>query len=120
MKRKEAALLQMAEAGIRAVRQETDSLCWFFNFAPGYHKAIRLFGKRLPTSNGYRANAARTHAVLFKFLRKQETAPAGIVWMDFAGTDRSHGYATRGKELVRRLIEGNFASPASFSPEIGD
>ena len=54
----------------------------------------------------YRKNASDINARAAVHLR-QNHAPAGIVMMDFAGTDTSRGIAVKGKELVHVLIENN-------------
>lgn len=82
-------------------------IVWVLNFCSAYSKVTKLFGHDISRSNGYRDNAAHTHAAMLDYLRIHH-GPTGIVLMDFAAVDRSHGYNTRGKELVRAIIDSNF------------
>ena len=82
-------------------------IVWVLNFCSAYSKVTKLFGHDISRSNGYRDNAAHTHAAMLDYLRTRR-GPTGIVLMDFAAVDRSHGYNTCGMELVRAIIDSNF------------
>ncbi|MBQ8050458.1 MAG: hypothetical protein IJ197_02625 [Bacteroidaceae bacterium] len=84
------------------------SIVWVLNFMSAYSKVQSLFGTDVSTSEGYRDNASHTHAAMLDYLKTHTPGPTGIVLMDYAGVDESDGYATRGKELVRAIIENNF------------
>lgn len=77
------------------------SLVWAYNFASAYNTSIS-------TANGYRDNATYTNAAFIEYLQTHTAGPTGIVLMDYAGVDKSNGYATRGKELIDTLIANNF------------
>ena len=83
-------------------------LVWTFNFASAYSKVETLFGREISLSNGYRDNATHTHQALLNYLATHPASPTGIILMDFAGTDHSNGYHTRGAELVQAIICNNF------------
>ena len=55
---------------------------------------------RLPN---YRKNAAAVNPKVADLIRRKD-APAGIVMMDFAGIDTSHGVKVGGRDLVRAII----------------
>ena len=86
----------------------TVSIYWVFNFASAYAQVANIFGYEVSTSDGYRDNAAHTHAAILDYLRDNKAGPTGVIMMDYAGVDESGGYATRGKELVETIIANNF------------
>ena len=86
---------------------DAQNLVWVFNFASAYSKVESLFGRKISLSNGYRDNATHTHQAFLNYLASHPTACTGIVLMDFAGTDHSNGYHTRGAELVQAIINHN-------------
>ena len=85
----------------------TDEVVWVLNFASAYSKVLKLFGHSISTSNGYRDNAVHTHAAFLRYFETHQKGPTGIVLMDFAGVDKSHGYQVNGRKLVRGIIERN-------------
>ena len=102
-----AALRRMLDFSSGHRANQPDDIVWVLNFCSAYSKVTKLFGHDISRSNGYRDNAAHTHAAMIDYLRIHH-GPTGIVLMDFAAVDRSHGYNTRGKELVRAIIDSNF------------
>ncbi|MBR4433627.1 MAG: hypothetical protein IKS80_03860 [Bacteroidaceae bacterium] len=84
------------------------SIRWVMNFASAYSQVLSLFGYTVSSSDGYRDNAAHTHAAILDFLRDNAAGPTGIIFMDYAGVDKSNGFDTRGKELVEAIIANNF------------
>jgi hypothetical protein len=54
----------------------------------------------------YRKNACFVNAEAVSYIKHSHT-PAGIVMMDFAGTNNSRGTKVQGEDLVRALIENN-------------
>ena len=58
---------------------------------------------RLPN---YRKNANAINAKAVAYIRRNHT-PAGVVMMDFAGTDTSRGTTVHGEDLVQALIDNN-------------
>ena len=84
------------------------SIVWVMNFMSAYSKVVSLFGNEISTSDGYRDNAAHTHAAMLDYLKSHNAGPTGIVLMDYVGVDESNGYAVRGAELVRAIIDNNF------------
>lgn len=106
--RKIAAISAMLDFSTSQVAVADTRPCWIFNFASAYSKTLRLFGHTIALSNGYRDNAARTGSAILEYLRTHEAGPTGIVMIDYAGTDMSNGYATRGRELVDSIIANNF------------
>ena len=87
---------------------DAHQLVWVFNFASAYSKVDHLFGRQISLSNGYRDNATHTHQAILNYLASHPAGPTGIILMDFAGTDHTHGYHTRGAELVQAIIRNNF------------
>ena len=59
---------------------------------------------RLPN---YRKNAAAVNPKAADLIRRK-SAPAGIVMMDFAGVDTSHGVKVGGRDLIRAIIDCNY------------
>lgn len=86
----------------------TSSIRWVMNFASAYSQVVSLFGYTISSSDGYRDNAVHTHAAILDFLRDNAAGPTGILFMDYAGADKSNGFDTRGKELVEAVIANNF------------
>lgn len=78
-------------------------LVWIYNFSSSYDGFIS-------TSDSYRENASTTNAAIIDYLTAEGyvPGPTGIVLMDYAGVAESKGYATRGDELVKVLIDNNF------------
>lgn len=74
---------------------------WAINHASGYTQSA--------STDGIRSNAAQTNKFFIDYLSQEEHyGPAGIVMMDFAGTDKSGSYNTLGAQLVKAVIENNF------------
>jgi len=84
------------------------SIRWIFNFASAYSKVLSIFGYEISTSEGYRDNAAHTHAAILDYLDTHEAGPMGVVIMDYVGVDQSEGYNVKGAQLVKAIIDNNF------------
>jgi len=84
------------------------SIRWVISFASGYSKIQSLFGITISLSDGNRDNASHTHAAILDILKEHDPGPTGIIFMDFAGVDRSGDYDVRGRELVQAIIDMNF------------
>ena len=85
-----------------------NDVIWVMNFASAYSKVLKLFGHSISTSNGYRDNATHTHDAFLRYFDMHPSGTTGIVMMDFAGVDISHGYQVKGKTLVKAIIDRNF------------
>lgn len=83
-------------------------IVWVFNFMSAFSMRMSLLGYNISLSDGYRDNATHTHAALLQYLESHAPGPVGVVLMDYVGVDESAGYAVRGRETVRTLIEHNF------------
>lgn len=83
---------------------------WIFNFASAYSKVESLFGYEISLSDGYRDNAAHTHAAILDYLTAETYTggPTGVVLMDYVGVDQSGDYAVRGLEVLNAIINNNF------------
>ena len=87
---------------------------WSINFISGY--SATLFGRgSIATTAGYKKNAAEQHPSAIEHLSKNNYKHLGIIFMDFAGTDKVKGgiwhwsgYDVQGKKLLRTIIESNF------------
>lgn len=87
---------------------------WSINFISGY--STTLFGSgSIATTAGYKKNAAEQHHSAIEHLSKNKHRHLGIIFMDFAGTDKIKGglwhwssYDVQGKKLLRAIIESNF------------
>ena len=86
----------------------SNSIVWVLNFASAYAKVLKLFGHSISTSNGYRDNAVHTHTAFLRYFESHPKGSTGIVLMDFAGVDKTHGYQVNGRKLVRAIIDRNF------------
>ena len=84
------------------------SIRWIFNFASAYSKVLSIFGYEISTSEGYRDNAAHTHAAILDYLDTHEAGPMGVVIMDYVGVDQSQDYDVKGAQLVKAIIDNNF------------
>ena len=102
------AITQLLDSSTRMNPSDAHHLVWVFNFASAYSKVDHLFGRQISLSNGYRDNATHTHQAILNYLASHPAGPTGIILMDFAGTDHTHGYHTRGAELVQAIIRNNF------------
>lgn len=102
------AITQMLDSSTRMNLSDVHHLVWVFNFASAYSKVENLFGRKISLSNGYRDNATHTHKAILNYLATHPAGPTGIILLDFAGTDHSNGYHTRGAELVQAIIRNNF------------
>lgn len=70
------------------------------NHASGYTQSA--------STDGIRDNAAKCNQKIIDYLSDDTHAgPTGIVFMDFAGTDRSKSYDVKGLELVNTIINNN-------------
>ncbi|MCR5271039.1 MAG: hypothetical protein K6D91_08510 [Prevotella sp.] len=70
------------------------------NHASGYTQSA--------STDGIRDNAAKCNQKIIDYLSDDSHAgPTGIVFMDFAGTDRSKSYDVKGLELVNTIINNN-------------
>lgn len=102
------ALTKLLEYSNKRAKVTSSSIRWYINMASAYSKVLSLFGYNISTSDGYRDNAAHTHAAILDFLKTHDPGPTGIVMMDYVGVDSSNGYATRGREVVEAIIQNNF------------
>lgn len=84
------------------------SIRWVLSFASGYSLVQSFFGTTISLSDGNRDNASHTHAAILDILKEHDPGPTGIIFMDFAGVDRSGDYEVRGRELVQAIIDMNF------------
>lgn len=105
---KVAAIRRMLDFSTTHHAKSADDVVWVLNFASAYSKVMKLFGRDISRSNGYRHNASHTHAAFLDYLHTHPSGPTGIVLMDFAGVDSSHGYEVKGRQLVRAIIDSNF------------
>lgn len=83
---------------------------WTINHCSGYSLTTNLVAAEpVSLSNGYRDNAAHTNALMLNLIEKGGRTPlAGLIMMDFAGTDRSGRYDVMGKKLVERIASFEF------------
>ena len=80
---------------------------WFINHTSGFKFTSTEYTPfPVSTSEGYRANAADTNALLVALLDHKQTT--GLVMMDFAGIDRSTTHNVMGQKLVQAVINSNF------------
>lgn len=90
---------------------------WVFNYSAGYQGMV--------SSNHYRENAARTNRLVIDYLKNPlHNASTGVVFMDFAGMQKSPAsgggdiYETSGLELVEALISQNFRTPGAIDASL--
>ena len=90
---------------------------WVFNYSAGYQGMV--------SSNHYRENAARTNRLVIDYLKNPlHNASTGVVFMDFAGMQKSPAYnggdiyETSGLELVEALISQNFRTPGTIDASL--
>lgn len=93
-------------------RSDTSHI-WFINNTSGYSKTQSLAGNNISTAEGYRDNAATQNAAVIAYLAEHH-GPTGIMFMDFAGTDKSDGKNVMSQSLTNAIIENNFR----FEPEV--
>ena len=112
---KVAAIRKMLDFSTTHATKTASDIVWVYNFASAYSKRSRLYipfvvDEQISSSDGYRDNAAHTHAAILDYLADpgHKAGPTGIILMDYAGTDWSNGYNTRGMELLNALIDNNF------------
>lgn len=86
---------------------------WVFNYAAGY--------MGMASSNHYRENATRTNRLVIDYLKNPfHTASTGIIYMDYAGMDKTPGfedntvYEACGLQLVEALINQNFRTQGTY------
>lgn len=77
------------------------------NHTSGYSSISAMSGDEMAETAGYRDNAARCNAVAIKCLQRYKQA-AGIIMMDYVGTDNAGGYKVKGRKLVEEIIRHNF------------
>ncbi len=92
---------------------QVSTITWYFNFASAYSRVQNFFGTEVSTSDGYRDNAAQTHAAILDYLATHKAGPMGVVLMDYVGVDRSGNFDVRGLETVNAIIRNNFNYVAS-------
>lgn len=102
------AIKKMLDFSTTHVTTNLASVRWIFNFASAYSKVVSLFGFEISTSEGYRDNAAHTHAAILDYLSTHAAGPMGVILMDYAGVDQSEGYEVKGAQLVQAIIDNNF------------
>lgn len=85
-------------------RRDQAETVWVINHASGYGLSTTA------TAEGYRANAEQTNTALIRMLADPDCPAgcAGMVMMDFAGTDQSDGVTVAGASLIRAIIDSNF------------
>lgn len=100
---KDEAIVRMLEAA--ATRDMTvENPAWVINYPSAYFS--------LPLSDSYRENAVEANLVTANWLA-EHTGSVGIIYMDFAGMDKSPNYPadklydTNGMNLVSRVIMQN-------------
>ncbi len=100
---KDEAILKMLEEA--AARDMTaDRPAWVINYTAAY------FGTTL--SDSYRENATMANVVAADWLESHD-GPVGIIYMDYAGMDKSVGfsgdilYETAGMRLINQIIQQN-------------
>ena len=103
-----AAIRRMLDFSTGHRATSIDEVVWVLNFASAYSKVLKLFRHSISTSNGYRDNATHTHAAFLSYFAAHSTGPTGIILMDYAGVDRSHGYQIDGMKMVHAIIDRNF------------
>lgn len=106
MKTKLRGIRALFGARKKLLRHSAEASLWTINHCSGYSLTTPLIADEpVSLSNGYRDNAAHTNAAMIDLIKKGGGTPlAGLVMMDFAGTDRSGRYDVMGLELVKRLI----------------
>ena len=113
---KDEAIRRMLDA--TAARDLTAAApAWVFNYSAGYLKNV--------TSNHYRENATRTNRLVIDYLKNPlHNASTGIIYMDYAGMDKTPGYLestvyeTYGLQLVEALINQNFRTPGTIDASL--
>lgn len=90
---------------------------WTINFVSAYSTSA-LSPLPLATNASYKRNATVQHAIAIGELskrRKDERRPTGIVFIDYAGMERTRGsiwhwgrYSTQSDRLIQLVIEQNF------------
>jgi len=108
---KDEAIRYMLDA--TAARDMTSvTPAWVFNYSAGH--------VGLACSDHYRENAARTNRLVIDYLQNPlHNASTGIIYMDYAGMDKTPGYNsstvydTYGLQLVEALINQNFRTPST-------
>lgn len=102
------AIKKMLDFSTTHVTTNLTSIRWIFNFASAYSKVENIFGFEVSSSEGYRDNAAHTHAAILNYLDTHAAGPMGVIMMDYAGVDQSAGYEVKGAQLVQAIISNNF------------
>ena len=101
---KDQAVVRMLEAASQR-DMTVENPAWVINYPSAY------FG--LPLSDSYRENAVEANVVAANWLTSH-TGSVGIIYMDFAGMDKSPSYSTEklyetnGMNLVDRVIKQNW------------
>lgn len=107
METKLSAMTKLLDYSVWHKTDSPSDIKWIFNFASAYSKVMSLFGYNISLSSGYRDNASHTNPLIIDYLSKH-SGPTGIVMMDYVGVSASDGYAVRGDEAVKIIIENNF------------
>lgn len=115
MEAKTKAMQQLFLLGTRRKANETGRYTWMINHTSGYSITSTEYTKEpVSTTEGYRANAAKTNLLMAKLLEGRAAegrrGGAGIVMMDFGGTDRSGCQDVYGLRLVNDVIKNNIFS----------
>lgn len=95
------------------------------NHTSGYCITSTEYTKEpVSTTEGYRANAANTNLLMAKLLEERAAegrrGGAGIVMMDFGGTDRSGCQDVYGLRLVNDVIKTIFSRLTNDYPRQSD
>lgn len=115
MEAKTKAMQQLFLLGTRRKADEAGRYTWMINHTSGYCITSTEYTKEpVSTTEGYRANAAKTNLLMAKLLEERAAegrrGGAGIVMMDFGGTDRSGCQDVYGLRLVNDVIKNNIFS----------
>lgn len=111
MKTKLRGIKALFKARTRLLKGTNEASLWTINHTSGYSLTTQMAGSEEPVSlsDGYRDNAAHTNALMLRLINKGGKTPlAGIIMMDFAGTDRSGNYDVMGERLVVSLQAANW------------
>lgn len=90
---------------------------WVFNSPAAYMGLV--------CSDHYRENAGRTNRLVIDYLKNPlHNASVGIIYMDYAGMDKTPGYNSStvyvscGMQLVEALISQNFRTPGTIDASL--
>lgn len=113
---KDESIRKMLDA--TATRDMTSATpVWVFNSPAAYMGLV--------CSDHYRENAERTNRLVIDYLKNPlHNASVGIIYMDYAGMDKTPGYNSStvyescGMQLVEALISQNFRTPGTIDASL--